>query len=443
MKPTILKPAALAAGVVATTLAAVNTQAQSADALLNKLVDKGILTAKEADELKHESDQNFRKAYQIKSGMPDWVTSLKLNGDFRGRYENFWSENDAFSQRNRFRYRLRAGMVATLKDNFEVGFRLTSSDPVGTFGGDPISGNTTLRDNAAKKFVYLDLAYGKWTFINNKELAGSITIGKMENPFTLSDLLFDADYTPEGGGLNLTYHLNDAHDLKFNGGAFMLDELATDAQDPYFLGGQIRWEAKWSQHINSSLGVALLSIANDENLTSANVPNVNGGNSRNAATAPLYNFNPIVVDASVTYFLDSVPMYKGMFPIKAFGDYINNPAADDRNEGWQAGVTFGKSGKRGTWDLTYRYKYMGGDMWYEEMTDSDWGAFSQAAYPNSGLTGYVAGTNLRGHAVKGSYSPTDALTLTVSYFRATHIDEFPVGSESLMNRLQIDASLKF
>ncbi len=443
MKRTVFKPAAFAAGLVATGLSGANATAQSADALLNKLVDKGVLTAKEANDLKAESDQGFRKAYQVKSGMPDWVTALKLNGDFRGRFESFFSENDAFTQRNRWRYRLRAGMVATIKDSFEVGFRLTSSEPNGSFGGDPISGNSTARDNGAKKFVYLDLAYGKWTFINNKEMTGALTIGKMENPFVLSDLMFDADYTPEGGGLNLTYNLNDVHALKFNGGAFVLDELATDAQDPFMVGGQIRWDAKWSQHIASSVGASMLGIANDENLISANVPNVNGGNSRNAATAPAVNFNPIVIDAAVTYTFDSFPLYHGAFPIKVFGDYVNNLAADDRNIGWQAGLTLGKSGKRGLWDLTYRYKYMGGDMWYEEFTDSDFGAFSQSAFPNSGLSGYVAGTNLRGHVVKAAYSPTDALTLTVSYFRAFNINESPAGSESDMSRLQVDASLKF
>src|SRR5438552_7581438 len=123
MKQATLKQAALAAGVAASALCSVNTQAQSADALLDKLVEKGILTTKEANDLKRESDQNFTKAYQVKSGMPDWVTSLKLGGDFRARYEGNYYENDdpsarPFStQRDRYRYRLRFGAVATLKDN--------------------------------------------------------------------------------------------------------------------------------------------------------------------------------------------------------------------------------------------------------------------------------------------------------------------------------------
>src|SRR4051812_22366672 len=91
--------------------------AQSSDALIDKLVDKGILTVKEGNELREEADKNFTQAYSVKSGMPDWVSALKFNGDFRMRYEGFYSSDNfvsggltnRFVDRNRFRYRLRFG----------------------------------------------------------------------------------------------------------------------------------------------------------------------------------------------------------------------------------------------------------------------------------------------------------------------------------------------
>ena len=50
---------------------------------------------------------------------------------------------DGFIDRNRFRYRLRFGAAGDLLDNFEAGFRLTSSEAAsGGVEGDPISGNT-------------------------------------------------------------------------------------------------------------------------------------------------------------------------------------------------------------------------------------------------------------------------------------------------------------
>ena len=97
MKLSALKRAALAAGVVSTTLIGVTTgQAQAVDSLLDKLVDKGVLTPKEATELRTEADHNFTKAYQVKSGMPDWVTALKINGDLRLRFESISAESRDF-----------------------------------------------------------------------------------------------------------------------------------------------------------------------------------------------------------------------------------------------------------------------------------------------------------------------------------------------------------
>src|SRR6187455_343937 len=68
--------------------------AQSADALIDKLVDKGILSVKEANELREQADKNFNQAYSVKSGMPEWVSALKINGDLRGRYESFFSDSE-------------------------------------------------------------------------------------------------------------------------------------------------------------------------------------------------------------------------------------------------------------------------------------------------------------------------------------------------------------
>src|SRR5690349_17094192 len=68
------------------------SQAQSADALINKLVEKGVLTVKEGNELREETEKNFNDAYATKSGMPEWVQQLKFSGDVRTRYEGFYSD---------------------------------------------------------------------------------------------------------------------------------------------------------------------------------------------------------------------------------------------------------------------------------------------------------------------------------------------------------------
>lgn len=460
MKKNKLRWASAAAGTVAA-LACVNqVSAQSADALLDKLVDKGILTQDEAKQLREESDKGFRAAYQSKSGLPDWVTSLKLNGDFRGRYDALHGWDSTMMDRNRFRYRARVGVTALMMDNFEAGIRLTSSDPAGSFGGDPISGNTTFQDNGSKKFVYMDLAYGKWTAVNNYSFRDTVGIGKFENPLTFSEMVFDGDYTPEGALNQFTYTINDLQSLKFNTTVAVLDEISSSSHDPLMLGAQLQWDAIWLQKegrkvIETSLGAGFLGVKNPENLGNAAVPNQNVGNTRDANGNLVHDYNPIVGNAAVTYTLDSFPMFSGFFPVKVAGEYMHNPAASTQNNGWWAGVTFGKAGKRRTWELSYKYKHLEGDAWYEEFVDSDFGAYyartpgvsgnTTAGWGKEGKGGYGAGTNAKGHIMKASYSPFDPVTLSVAYTLSDLVKNpnNVYGTSDTVGRLVVDAVLKF
>ncbi|MEO8425712.1 MAG: putative porin [Verrucomicrobiota bacterium] len=429
-----------------------SAQGQSADALIDKLVEKGILNVKEANELREESDKGFTSAYSVKSGLPDWVTSMKFNGDLRLRYDGIYIHPNV-ADRNRMRYRLRFGFTAVIKDDFEVGLRLASGEKGSGLGaeggGNPISSNDSFGDNASKKLLFLDLAYGKWTPINSKNWAVSLTAGKMENPFVLSDIVFDPDYTPEGLGEQLTYKFNEKHSLKFNAGQFVLDELSGSSRDPYLVGGQLRFDSIWSPKIQTSLGVSGLAISDPASLVNSAVPNQNRGNTREntgTAAAPVfalvYDYYPIVADGTFIYTLESFPAYPGAFPLKLSVDYVYNPGAPNNNEAYQLGVYIGKAGKKGTWELSYRYKTLEGDAWYEELVDSDTGAFYQAA-PVGGSSGYGAGTNLRGHTIRGQYSPFDSFTFGITYYMYDLINEFPTGSLSHANRIQVDAVWRF
>ena len=452
------------AGLLAASTCTLAAQAQSSDALLKKLVEKNILSQKDADELKKEAAADFDKAYRTKGGLPDWVNQLKIYGDVRGRYEMFRTDNDVdgASQpnkaRDRFRYRLRVGATVTMKDDFEVGFRLTSAEPNsdGT-GGDPISGNTTAQNNGSKKFIYVDTAYGKWTPIHSGPWLLAATIGKMENPFQTSDMVFDADYTPEGAALQGGYTFNKEHALKFNGAVFFLDEINQGAQasdDPLMTGLQLRYDAKWTSKLGSSVGLAWYSLFAEENLNNSDVANINVGNTRYATATGTHragdlvnNYTPFVIDASVTYTLDSFPIYPGAFPIRIGGEYMNNTGASEENVGWWGGVFFGKAGKKHTWEASYRYKHLESDAWYEEVVESDFGAYYQVALAGSGQgTGYRAGTGAEGHVVKLAYSLSDSVVLGAAWLYTSLINPPVVAgqeTESHENRVQLDATWKF
>jgi hypothetical protein len=380
--------------------------------------------------------------------MSKWVTALKINGDFRGRVDGVYADHPGWTDRTRFRYRLRLAVVANLLSNFEVGVRLASGDidnATGLSSGvDPISTNQSFQNNASKKGVFLDQAYARWSPLNGPEWFGSMTIGKMENPFKFSDMTFDHDYTPEGVAVQLGYQLNDRHALALNTGAFVLDEVNGSNNNPYYGGGQVRLESTWSARIASSIGVGILSLANPENLGNAAVPNIQTGNTRDAAGNLVHHYNPVVADATVTWTLESFPAYPTAFPIALRGDLMHNPAVSRDNTGYAVGVQFGKSGKKNTWDLNYTYKHLEADVWYEEHADSDFGAFYATALPGSGQgTGYRSGANIKGHIVRVAYSPYDFLTLSAKWFAAEVIEPATAGDESDMNRLLVDAQWKF
>ncbi len=461
--------AALGAVLLAAGLTMPMVQAQSADALLDKLVDKGVLSVKEANELREQSDQGFRKAYQSKSGMPDWVTQIKLHGDLRGRWDFVKTDNEhpgasePNKDRSRFRYRMRFGATVQMKEGFELGFRLTSGEP-NSLGGDPISGNASFQDNGSKKFVYIDLAYGKWTPINSGPWLLSTTIGKMENPFVVSDMVFDQDYTPEGMAIQAGYAFNDQHSLKLNNGGFMLDEINQGSQaseDPYLIGSQLRYDAKWTPELVSTVGVGWLALFHEQNLGNGSVPNINTGNTRYLAASGTHlagdlvaNFMPIVADASVTYSVAKFPLYPGPFPIRVGGEFMMNTGADQDNEGYWVGLFLGKTGKKGTWEASYRFKRLESDAWYEEFVDSDTGAYRQVALSGSAQSaGYRPGTGLQGHVAKLGYSLSDALTVGVTYYHYELIDTPRVvgvvngqrasTEQSGAHRVQLDAVWKF
>lgn len=68
--------------------------ASEVDVLLQKLVEKGILNAQEAQEVRTETNEEMAKAAKQKQedykelgkgSLPDWVKNIKFKGDFRLR----------------------------------------------------------------------------------------------------------------------------------------------------------------------------------------------------------------------------------------------------------------------------------------------------------------------------------------------------------------------
>ena len=171
--------------------------AQSVDALLNKLVDKGILSTQEAEELKQESATNLTTQAHSKLEMPAWNKSIKLSGDFRLRVDDIMPESGLNqADRLRYRFRFRYGAVWTAADWATIGFRLGSGDYRTALGdANPNSNNQTFNHAFSKKPLFIDAAYVTLTLPEHDWI--SLTAGKMDNPMWRGNFNSTTIYDPD------------------------------------------------------------------------------------------------------------------------------------------------------------------------------------------------------------------------------------------------------
>ncbi|MEI6395698.1 MAG: putative porin, partial [Verrucomicrobiota bacterium] len=215
--------------LVSTALCA-NAQTPPAEALINKLVQKGILTDNEAKELMSEASQT-NQVSASKWKLSDSIKSIGLYGDIRLRYEYRSAANAPGSgesggtyYRERFRYSVRLGIRGDLFDDFYYGLRVeTSSNPRSpwvTFGDDS---NPTLSaknsDGIAIGQAYLGWRPTGWL---------DLTAGRMPMPLYVTPMIWDSDIQPEGAAEKFKYSVRDV-DLfaTFGQFVFLLRDMET------------------------------------------------------------------------------------------------------------------------------------------------------------------------------------------------------------------------
>ena len=240
---------ALFAGAAALAALTPQTRAQSSsDALIDKLEQKGILSADEARELRAESaeaDTNLvNQLPASKWRLADSIKTIGLFGDVRLRYEYRGVDNPTPGNvapggissgatgktyyRERFRYALRFGLRGDLFDNFNYGIRLETSanprSPWVTFADDtgksstsPLSGTPTDKSSDG---IYIGQLYLGWHPTDWFEM----TVGKMPMPLYTTPMVWDSDINPEGAFEKAKYSIGD-FDLFVDLGQF-------DYQDP-------------------------------------------------------------------------------------------------------------------------------------------------------------------------------------------------------------------
>ncbi|MBU1045391.1 MAG: putative porin [Candidatus Omnitrophica bacterium] len=387
--------------------------AGQSDLLVNKLVEKNIISQPEAEALLAQSE-----APQGLDSLPQWAQDIKLKGDLRFRYQR--EEKDTTTaglttntKRERARFRLRLGLEAKVAQGWTVKTGLASGST------DSRSTNQTYQDNFSSKPIQLDYAYA----IYDPEENIKVLAGKIENKKTLwmaSNLLWDSDINPEGLVAQIQCNEN-----KFwlNTGYFILDEISAGADptmfflQPGFMLSDNDISVKGSFNcyaVNSVQGLEYTNI-------------VSGSNSNTLTGSPAsfaydYDCWGISTEIGKQNFISNRLDYGAVF-----FDYINNPDPSSENEGYLIGIKFGvpKVDNPGDWQAVINYRKLAKDAWLDFL-------------PNST---FLAGqTDARGYEYILQYAVAKNVSMAISYYNAETIKALTKEDEDF---LLVDFLLKF
>jgi opacity protein-like surface antigen len=424
------------------------------DLLLQKLVEKGVLTGAEAQQVKIETQEKVKK--EIAEGkswsMPAWVQNIKMKGDFRVRYQldhAKTSDTGATSDRNRARIRLRLGVDSKINDKIMVGAGIATGTTDVTSYDAARSNNQSFGSGFAKKPVVLDYAYARYTPTPWAAIMG----GKMKYlPWRPTDVLFDNDITPEGGVLQLNKKFGNAN-LFLDSMVLVLSETEPSTHNAMMYGVQGGVDYAFTDNLSLK---SALSYYDFSNVKGRAIDGTTGSNTRipgsgtpdgngyyvvgTGTTAGVYKYayreitpalefgikNPFHALANVTG-MSMLDIEKLSF----FGEYYQNLAAPTKNKGFAAGFGFGneKVDDWGKWQIQYIYSMMERDAAMDITVDSD---------------RYSGRTGISGHKASFQYGLGKNTWLQFSLFRYQNIDSgFMKNRRAPTTVVQADWNMKF
>lgn len=249
------------------------------------------------EELRNEVlTQAKQEGWATPNQVPEWTQRIKLKGDIRGRYEGVYypdgneiyssdridfnaintssplalvhSNNsvhnnipyyDADQNRERMRLRARLGVDADLGEGFSTGMRIATGS-----GSDPVSTNQSLGASGgdfSKYQIWLDRAFIHWDAIKDKEMGLTLDVGRFDNPFFATDLIWDDDLGFDGLAVTGRYRVEKGLTPFAAVGAFPIYNTAlnfssnqaekTASHDKWLYGLQAGTD--WQPHKNTGL----------------------------------------------------------------------------------------------------------------------------------------------------------------------------------------------
>ena len=426
------------------------------DLLLQKLVDKGVLTPGEAQQVSTETKEQIKQeiAAGKDSSLPQWIQNTKLKGDFRLRYEWTRDKNgSALSQdRSRARIRARLGVESKINDKLTLGVGIATgkaSDPRSrniTLGNDPNDGSTSGVNNnppGSAKSIVLDYAYAEYRPASWATLYG----GKFQNPLwrPYDSMIWKGDITPEGVGYIFSRKFQPNLELFMNGMVFFLSNTdkagskwpTLSAFQPglnYAYNEKINLKAAFTYYMfNRVKGTTEFK---NSSLTNTVQSGING-------SEYVFNYNSINPSAELGFKepFGALPVLSNIPYFAFFGDFIYNvsPNVTTSHSGFDAGIKFGSEqvANWGQWQACIAYSRLGRDAWMDVFTDSD---------------RFGGKTNTKGITAKLDYGLGKNTWLTLKYYDMEYLTKdyqgitgtaTQIGGYAPEQLVQVDWNMKF
>jgi hypothetical protein len=399
--------------------------------------------------------------------MPDWLSRISWDGDFRLRYQRdgFPAGNtlpasynpigltligNTTDTQNYMQIQARLGMKAVVSDNTFASFRFST----GT-ASNAASDNQTLGNGFNKDTLLLDRAYVQSAPYNWMTLSG----GRMPNPWLSTDLLWDPTVNFDGVAAQLRPRIIPEISPNWNvflaAGAFPYQHIQQSdmvlANSKWLYGAQLgtQWTAMDSS--SAQLGVALYDFRNVEGIPNATqgshfyddtaAQSMQKGNSLmyvNALGDPtLYGLASKFRELDLTAKMD----WATFDPVHVMltGDYVRNLGFDATEilartgqsivpeiTGYEAALVVGnpRIKQHGDWQVSVAYKYIERDAVLDALTDSLF---------------HLGGTNAKGYILGGNYGLDKGTSLGLRWISSDQIDGPPLSIDSLI----VDLNVRF
>lgn len=406
------------------------------DILLRKLVEKGILSAGEAQEIKTETQEQVKK--EIASGrsatLPAWIQTMSMKGDFRLRYQFNHSKtiNNLTNERHRGRIRLRLGIDSKVNDQLQVAVGLATGRDAGlSLNGDSTrSTNQTFEDSFSKKPINLDYAYAKYSPLPWASLIG----GKMKLDSVIwepGDLIWDTDITPEGAALNIDKTLMVGETklpLFAKVGLYPLDEVSGSGDDPVLYVAQAGFNGiALTDTISAKPAIAYM-------YSSTKKDTLETSSSTNSSPRNDFGMFSPALELSIKnpFKALQVPMLDIPY-LALFGEYVQNTHTiikDKSESGFMAGVKFGAEKVAGwkDWQVRYNYARLERDAVLDILPDSD---------------RYGGATSVRGHELMIDFGIAKNQWLSLDIYRSQRIPYTGATTKAPETLVQLDWNMKF